>query len=236
MQLPLVSIIIPTYNRTEKLINRSLPSAINQTYPFTEIIVVGDGTEKETVEAMKAFPNIEFVNLPRTRYPKDKLARWQVGGAKAINWGLDHCKGEWVTFLGDDDALYPDFVQVLLAEALYNDWDFVYGVAEVTLVVDETPYFAYIGEYPPKMGGMVGSGLWKASMGYRYDVESWKKNLPCDWELYSRMLEDGVRFGFFPRPVYKYYPGVDGGYMVPALLTEDDIKEDSPRRTFVTMS
>lgn len=225
-EIPLVSIIIPTYNRTAMLMGRSLPSALNQTYPNIEILVVGDGTEQETVDFMAKVkdPRVSFTNLPRPNYPTIKDAIWQVGGTYPINWGLDNAKGEWVTFLGDDDELRPEFVTTLLTLALAHDFDFVYGVAELRVIQDETMYWSYVGEYPPRMSGLVGSGLWKASMGYRYDTESWKKNLPCDWELYSRMLENNVRFGFTERIVYNYYPAPEG-LMYPQVIIDDEVRE-----------
>ena len=60
---PLVSIIVPTYNRHELLLNRCLPSIFRQTYPKIEIIVVSDGPDNWLREyfAEKNIPNLKHL-------------------------------------------------------------------------------------------------------------------------------------------------------------------------------
>ena len=43
-------------------------------------------------------------------------------------------------------------------------------------------------------------------MGYRFDVECWRKGLPADWDLWSRMIADGRKWGFVPVVVHHYFP------------------------------
>lgn len=206
MNNPLVTIIIPTFNRTEFLMNRSLPAALAQTYKNTEIFVIGDGTEQATVDAMETItdPRVFFINLPRSTYPEDHHSFWQVGGVIPLNWGIDHARGDWLCMSGDDDAMLPNFVELLLNEAIAQDVDYIYGRVQV---MSEFSSHGYLGKWPPMMGQM-SNGLWKKSLNYRYDPESWKKNLPCDWELITRMLDDGVKFGYIHQVVYQYYPAV----------------------------
>lgn len=231
MNDPLVSIIIPTYNRTGALMKRSLPSAMNQDYENLEILVVGDGTEQDTVDAMSQIddPRIKFTNLPHySNYPTDGLAYWAVGGVPPLNWALDQAQGEWITYLGDDDALMKHHVSALLEGAIEQDVDYIYGKSVVLGVgntdKDEVIY-GVLGRWPPEQAGM-GMGLWKAeikgqpSLGYRFDIDSWKNARPCDWDFVYRMLNDGVRFGYIPRVTYKYYPNkgipnVTPGYVEP---------------------
>lgn len=100
MNEPLVSIIIPTYNR-ETFINISLDSVVSQTYMNWECIVVDDGSKDGTFEVLKGYQKkdsrINF--LKRDRFPK--------GAPTCRNIGLEHAKGDYVIFLDSDDYLLP---------------------------------------------------------------------------------------------------------------------------------
>lgn len=194
-----VSVVIPTYNRTALLMERSLPSALAQTHPDVEVLVVGDGTEAATGEAISRLgdPRVRYWNLPHTDLP-DEDAVWCSGGAVASNFALDHATGEWVTYLGDDDELTPRHAEALLALAAETGAGCVYGRAEVV-------GRGFLGTYPPELGRIT-NALWRADLGYRWDPESWRRRLPYDWELWSRMRDDGVAFAFTEEVVYRYFP------------------------------
>ncbi len=94
------SIIIPTYNRGERIKN-TLLSALGQDYQNYEVIVVDDGSTDNTEEVIKSF------NHPKlTYYKKENAER-----AAARNYGAEHANGEYVTFLDSDDILYPSFLE-----------------------------------------------------------------------------------------------------------------------------
>ena len=69
---PLVSVIIPTWNRAELLIARTLPSVLAQTHGNLEIIVVGDCCTDNTAEMIASIgdPRVIFFNLPYCREKK----------------------------------------------------------------------------------------------------------------------------------------------------------------------
>jgi len=100
---PLVSVIIPTYNRPDRLV-QSLESVADQTYETLEIIVVDDASEMPAEEAVASL---------RDRIPYD-LAVYRHGenrGANAArNTGLREASGEFVAFLDDDDEWSPSKV------------------------------------------------------------------------------------------------------------------------------
>ena len=93
---PLVSIIIPTYNRAEYL-RQALRSVTAQTYPNWECIVVDDGSTDETETVVTE----EFGE--RIRY------RWQenAGPAVARNRGIEAAQSDLLLFLDSDDLLVP---------------------------------------------------------------------------------------------------------------------------------
>ena len=105
MSRPLVSVVIPTYNRFSFL-RKAIESVKNQTYPNIEIIVVDDCS---TEEAYKNF-NIEGVKY----YRLDKNTKQTFGfvcTAFVRNWGISHSSGVYVSFLDDDDWWVEDKIE-----------------------------------------------------------------------------------------------------------------------------
>jgi len=90
---PLVSTVIPTRNRP-RLVTRAVQSAIKQTYQNIEVVVVVDGPDSLTTEALRTITDerLRVIQLPA-----------QVGGSDARNAGVQAARGEWVAFLDDDD-------------------------------------------------------------------------------------------------------------------------------------
>lgn len=196
-----VSVVIPTYNRTELLMTRALPSVLGQSDPDVEVLVVGDGTEQATCEAIATVtdPRVRFENRPRYEYPThDPQATWCALGAAAATWGLEHASGEWVTVLGDDDELMPHYVATMLELARQSGAAVVYGRAEVV-------GHGLLGSWPPRPSGFVNT-MWRRSSGYVLDPESWRRGTVCDWDMWSRMLADGLDWAFTPEVVYRYHP------------------------------
>ncbi len=88
---PLVTIRIATYNRGQLVADRAIASAVAQTYPNLEILVVGDHCDAATEMAVKSVddPRIKFINLAeRGRYPADPTLRWMVAGTTPMNAAL----------------------------------------------------------------------------------------------------------------------------------------------------
>lgn len=96
---PIVSVVIPTHARPDLLIRRALPSALAQTLPDYEVIVVVDGPDPQTESALAAQsdPRLRVVVLPTN-----------AGGADARNAGIQNARGEWIALLDDDDEWFPD--------------------------------------------------------------------------------------------------------------------------------
>ncbi|HVG02611.1 MAG TPA: glycosyltransferase, partial [Nitrospira sp.] len=101
---PMVSVIVPTYNRPERL-RQALESVNGQQYQDFEIIVVNDGTIP--VEAVVADLNqagrITLVNHDRNR-----------GLAASRNTGLRMAKGTYIAYLDDDDRFLPEHLGTLV--------------------------------------------------------------------------------------------------------------------------
>ena len=197
----MISIVTPTHDRAALLAGRAWPSVFAQTYSDWEWIVVGDGPTLATVKAMALIDDhrVWFTALPRFSYPSEPEAFWQAKGSGPAAWGVSHARGEWIIFLGDDDELLPTALETLFAASW--DADAVYGRAEV---IHETRG-GLLGSYPPRVGSIV-YAMWRRALGFNIDPESWRRNLPADWDLWSRMIEAGTYWSFVPDVLYRYYP------------------------------
>lgn len=106
MKEPLLSIIIPTYNRPQ-LLSRAVNSALaqqTQTMEDLEVIVVDDASTEP----------FELPEHPQLRIIRQSENR---GGAAVRNLGAKLARGRWISYLDDDDELLPHMAQVCL-EAL----------------------------------------------------------------------------------------------------------------------
>lgn len=98
MHTPLVSIIINNYNYASFL-KEAIDSALNQTYPLTEIVVVDDGSSDGSREIIAGYGD-RIISVPKENG----------GQASALNAGVLACRGEILCFLDSDDYFYPDKV------------------------------------------------------------------------------------------------------------------------------
>jgi len=100
---PLVSVVIPTYNSADFLI-QALNSVLNQTYSNYEIIVVDDGSSDNTSQAIEPWRS-------QIRY----IYQDNQGVAAARNRGIDAATGDFIAFLDADDLFLPQKLQQQVA-------------------------------------------------------------------------------------------------------------------------
>lgn len=104
MNPPLVSIIIPCYN-AEQFVAEAIQSALAQTWPRKEVIVVDDGSTDRSVARIKEFGGaVRLETLPHA------------GAPTARNRGIELARGEYVKFLDADDVLFPEAVSRQMAQ------------------------------------------------------------------------------------------------------------------------
>lgn len=99
----LVSVVIPTYKRSEML-TRAIQSILDQTYQNTEIIVVDDNEPNDKF-SLATQKKLQEISDPRVRYVQQEK---HINGSAARNVGIDAAKGDFIAFLDDDDTWYPD--------------------------------------------------------------------------------------------------------------------------------
>lgn len=119
--MPKVSIIIPTYNRTQYL-GKTLSSILQQTFQDFEIIVVDDGTPNDDNKILcEPIEKLKYIKITNTGGP-----------AKPRNIGIQEAKGEYIAFVDDDDLWLPEKLAKQVA-ILDNNLDFglVHGCCQV---------------------------------------------------------------------------------------------------------
>lgn len=120
MNNPLISIIIPTYNRAH-LISETLDSILAQTYANWECIIIDDGSSDATEQVVLRYVE----NDSRFQFYK-RTNEYLSGGNGARNFGFDVSKGEYVNWFDSDDLMLPDALQFKL-DAFEDNIDFVVG-------------------------------------------------------------------------------------------------------------
>jgi len=95
--LPLVSVIIPTYN-SERTLGKCLESIVNQTYPHIEIIVVDGGSKDNTVNIAKKYGARVFVLEGEER-------------SASINYGVKMARGKYIYRVDSDVILDPRLIE-----------------------------------------------------------------------------------------------------------------------------
>lgn len=204
---PLISVVIPTYNRAHYLRERSIPSVLAQTYQNFEIVVVGDHCTDST-EAMLAEindPRIRFYNLPeRPEYPKDKSKLWLIGGYKARNTARQMAKGLWIAHLDDDDVFSPHHLERMLQFVQENDLEFASAQAKMEL---ESGEFEIKGK-PPALNlrnKAHSSYFYRTYLrAFSYEQNSWRAGRCDDKQILGKYRRAGVKAGFLEEQTVMY--------------------------------
>lgn len=119
MANPLVSVVIPTYNRTRTLV-RAIKSCVRQSYDSIEVVVVDDNSSFEVDEYLTNALGDAATEL---RYVRNHT---NVGPGASRNAGIDHSSGEYICFLDSDDEFSENKISLQLEALEGNDADFCY--------------------------------------------------------------------------------------------------------------
>ncbi|RZS98260.1 glycosyltransferase family 2 protein [Cecembia calidifontis] len=111
MKQALVSVIIPTFQRSEFLA-RAIDSVLNQTYKQIEIIVVDDNDGENEFRKLTKELIVNSYGNKGIVYVKHE---WNKGLPSARNTGINAAKGEYIAFLDDDDEWLPEKIEKQLS-------------------------------------------------------------------------------------------------------------------------
>jgi glycosyltransferase involved in cell wall biosynthesis len=213
---PLISVVIPAYNRADK-IAFSIKSVQNQTYHNWEIVISDDGSTDNTgavVEDLMAADN------------RIRLIRHEsnAGAQAARNAGIRAAKGEWIAFLDSDDQLLPDSLALRLAVAHRDNVSVVHSEAYIQRPNEPLDRY-YIPNWSgniyrrvlSKEGPVFPSLLVKKSalehIGYLDEkIKSYQ-----EWDTCIRLAKH-FEFGFEPQPTFIY------DYRTPNAISRDAVR------------
>jgi glycosyltransferase involved in cell wall biosynthesis len=198
----MVSVIIPTYNRSA-LLKEAVLSVVNQTYRPIECIVVDDGSTDNTDIVIK-----ELQELNDAQFKLIYIKQDNAGAQVARNKGTAAAQGEYIQYLDSDDLLYPEKIksQVLCLnknlsyDAVFGDWekgeigntDIINGYASNDMILQlltkqPIPIFSIL--FRKRLVDQIGD--WDIGI---------KRNQEIDYHLRGLLLG----------AVYHYQPGVTG--------------------------
>ncbi len=199
---PLVSIIIPCHDAAA-YIGDAIQSALDQTYPMKEVIVIDDGSSDESLRIIRSFGD---------------AVRWETGpnrgGNAARNRGLALARGLLVQFLDADDLLHPEKLERQVPLALAHPDCLVYstyaciGPGGEPLSEPRRHAPPYKGEDPVVFALTQRSISTPAPLHWREDllaVGGFRTNLPAAQErdLHIRLACHGRGFYFHPEALVK---------------------------------
>lgn len=223
--MPKVSVIISTYNRPESL-KKAIESVLNQTFQDFEIIVVNDGGQN-TARLINNFNDNRVKYIIRT----DNFGN----DTKPKNTGILESKGEYISFLDDDNTFRPDHLQLLVNELENNpDIDIVYGDRWLT---DKTGKVKpQVGKYSDYQPGklMIENYIDTSDVLVRREAlfyaggfdEEQKKYI--DWNLWVRMEKAGFRFKRVPIIITDYTLDSDSKSLTKFTKKEEAFMKANP--------
>ncbi len=214
---PLVSILIPAYN-AEKWIRQCIDSALSQSYPFKEVIVVDDGSTDSTVEEIERYGD-------RVLFVKSAHA-----GANALRNRLTElANGEWLQYLDADDYLLPNKIADQMNFMMSEEWrfDVVYSPMIVRRETSRAEHATTITQpFDPSVQFFRWSSFCTHGILLRraavLEAGGWREDQPVcqEHELLLRLMKAGTKFGLWNQPgaVYRYH-------------SSDTVSTRSPLRT-----
>ena len=203
--IPLVSIIIPTYNRAH-LIEETLNSIIAQTYTNWECIIVDDGSTDDTEQILKKYLNrdkrFKFFFRPSTLIK---------GPCSCRNYGFEKSKGVYVKWFDSDDILLTDAIEIQI-NCFNKTTDLV--VSKLALknfsenkIIEVSQIFSNheIEDYLlGKISFYVSGPLWKRSfLQDKVLFDSTIRNLD-DWDFNLRMLYNKPKIFYLEQVIIHY--------------------------------
>jgi glycosyltransferase involved in cell wall biosynthesis len=206
---PLISIVMPTYNRCKILSEIGLPTVLNQTYKNFELIVVSDGSTDATEEEIKKFNDerIKFYKIIRKkRYPLNLDNHWACHSVVPTNFGLKKINGDWIAHIDDDDIWTDDHLEKLLSFAIQNKYEFV-SSSHVEIRYGKKIINDYSNFKPPV--GAHQTWLYTANLVFfERNINCWRRtwNRIHDVDVQDRMTKVGLNFGYLKDVTYTAKP------------------------------
>ncbi len=223
MYNPKISVIIATLN-SEQYIERAINSILEQTFPNFEIIIVdGISTDKTAEKVLGYGTKIkEFVQ------EKDS------GIYDAFNKGIKYATGDWICFLGSDDAFYNREVLTLLVPHFkkVNETEFGYIYGQALIVAkngSEIELAGYNWEKASRTfhkamninhcGAFTRASVFKTNGNFNTDFK-----IAGDYEFLLRVFKNGIKPYFVEMPFVRMQTGgVSNNFKLKQLLVNESM-------------
>lgn len=217
MMSQLLSIVIPAYN-AELFLAEAIESALQQTYPDFEIIVVNDGSTDATKDVMELYRS-----NPRIKLFDNVVNR---GANYTYNYGVLQSNGHFLTFLDADDVLLPGYAENVIRAMQETDYDIGFSnlfVLDKTTKLNTTLYGS---PRDPRFVNMFGGpdrtfpngdmqalrklilngvaisprSIYKRQLFIDYGLEDYRLRIAHDWLRHIRFVLHGASCVFLPSP------------------------------------
>lgn len=202
---PLVSVIIPAFNESPKIIFDAVNSILKQTYKNIEVHIFDDSTKTETKNAIDHFLYDSRIHVHRSKK--------RVGFIKSLNKGLEVSLGKYIARMDGDDVSLPDRIEKEVAYLEANSSIMVVG-GQMN-IMDENGKITSKRSYPtggikfylfscarnPLAHPTIMMRREVVDKGYRYD-ESLK--MSEDLDLWLRLMNDGYKLANLQDTVLNY--------------------------------
>ena len=197
------TIAIPTHNRRETVL-LAVRSALAQTRPPEQIIVLCDGCDDGTAEAVRSLgsPLADAIELP-------KAPGYAYGHR---NRSLELARGEVIVWLADDDLLTPNHLELI--GALWDRGQFELVQCDAALVYPDDALGWFCGDWSIPQGRArlaITNTNPMAAVSVRVDVAraagGWDVTVPqaADWDLWRRVVDRGARTARSPEPTVLHF-------------------------------
>lgn len=204
---PKISVIVPVYN-TEKYLESSLRSIMDQTYSNLEIICVNDGSTDNSLELLKKLQQEDERIII--------IDKENEGQGISRNKGMEKATGEWISFIDSDDTLELNAYEKIVAN-ISDEVDMVhYGIqmlyeeGKLKIKTDNEYYdIKYDGltEVPKskihKIDGSASNKLFKKSVIDQYGIR-FKKILYEDFQFSMQYISVIDKIFYMPDKLYNY--------------------------------
>ena len=202
---PLVSIIMPTYNRCKILSEIGIPSVLKQSYKNFELIIVSHGSTDGTEQIIKKIKDkrIKFYKIPRVKkYPPSLDNHWACHSVDPTNYGLKKIRGDWIAHHDDDDIWESDHLEILLNFAQKNNYEFV-SSHHIEIRNGKKKIIDRSNNNPPI--GSHHTWLYTSNLSFfERNINCWRKkwNRIHDVDVADRMSKVGLNFGYLKTVTY----------------------------------
>ncbi len=198
---PLVSVVSPTWQRHEWLLERCIASVQAQTYPLIEHVIVCDGPDPGLASLVKDAYQFSRVDVRFRELPVNPDPRW---GTRARLAGLEIATGDLIAYLDDDDSYRPDHV-ARLVEALEEHPEVGFAFSQMASHNTLTGDVSTIGS-----GEVAPCAIGTPMIMHRrelLELATWgPPDSMEDWRLVDRWSERGVKAEFIPAVTVDVWP------------------------------